>query len=165
MQRLEWIDRMRGLAILSVVVQHLTYSFSNEFVYHKIIEISNMGLFFFISGYLMVITCKWSGFKESVHFIFKKIRTLIIPLISWGILLPAFVFQNKWHTVSWESFVSEWKDPHLWFLLTLFGYSILFAIYRLVKVRLHCYNVVYGGGHFSSIPVGFTVDLENEWRF
>lgn len=118
----------------------------------------------FISGYLMVITCKWSGFKESVHFIFKKIRTLIIPLISWGILLPAFVFQNKWHTVSWESFVSEWKDPHLWFLLTLFGYSILFAIYRLVKVRLRCYNVVYGG-HFSSIPVGFTVDLENEWRF
>lgn len=148
MQRLEWIDRMRGLAILSVVVQHLTYSFSNEFVYHKIIGISNMGLFFFISGYLMVITCKWSGFKESVHFIFKKIRTLIIPLISWGILLPAFVFQNKWHTVSWESFVSEWKDPHLWFLLTLFGYSILFAIYRLVKVRLRCYNVVYGGGLF-----------------
>lgn len=117
MQRLEWIDRMRGLAILSVVVQHLTYSFSNEFVYHKIIGISNMGLFFFISGYLMVITCKWSGVKELVHFIFKKIRTIIFPLISWGTLLPAFVFQNKWHTVSWESFVSEWKDPHLWFLL------------------------------------------------
>ena len=68
MQRLEWIDRMRGLAILSVVVQHLTYSFSNEFVYHKIIEISNMGLFFFISGYLMVITCKWVYHHYSVRF-------------------------------------------------------------------------------------------------
>lgn len=160
MQRLEWIDRMRGLAILSVVVQHLTNYFSNEFVYHKIIGISNMGLFFFISGYLMVITCKWSGFKESVHFIFKKIRTLIFPLISWGILLPAFVFQNKWHTVSWESFVSEWKDPHLWFLLTLFGYSILFAIYRLVKVRLRYYNVIYGGG----ILVVFQLALLLIWK-
>lgn len=165
MQRLEWIDRMRGLAILSVVVQHLTTSFSNEFVYHKIIGISNMGLFFFISGYLMVITSKWSGFRDSMNFIIKKIRTLIFPLISWGILLPAFVFQNNWHTVSWESFVSEWKDPHLWFLLTLFGYSILFAIYRFVKVRLRCYNVICGGGTSSNIPDGFTFDLENEWRF
>lgn len=27
--RIAWIDRMRGLAILSVVVQHLTYYFDN----------------------------------------------------------------------------------------------------------------------------------------
>lgn len=160
MQRLEWIDRMRGLAILSVVVQHLTTSFSNEFVYHKIIGISNMGLFFFISGYLMVITSKWSGFKDLMNFIIKKIRTLIFPLISWGILLPAFVFQNNWHTVSWESFVSEWKDPHLWFLLTLFGYSILFAIHRFVKVRLRCYNVMYGG----ALLVVFQMALLLIWK-
>ena len=37
---------MCGLAILSVVIQHLTYSFQNEFVYYKIIGISNMGLSF-----------------------------------------------------------------------------------------------------------------------
>ena len=71
-ERIAWIDRMRGIAIMSVVVQHLTGGLNNEFVYHKLIGISNMALFFFVSGYIIEQTSKIETIRDSIHFLKKK---------------------------------------------------------------------------------------------
>ena len=144
MQRLEWIDRMRGFAILSVVIQHLTMSFTNDFVYLKIIGIANMGLFFFISGYLMVATCRWTALPDMVKFCRKKLRVLMIPFVTWGILMPAFAFQTAWHPITLDTIVTEWHHPHLWFLLTLMGYSLLFAVYRFTVSHVRHARIIGG---------------------
>lgn len=67
-QRLLWIDRMRGLAILSVVIQHLTYYYQNDFIYHKLIGISNMALFFFVSGYSGTKHRLYNSCKKQLNF-------------------------------------------------------------------------------------------------
>ncbi len=159
-QRLDWIDRMRGFAILSVVIQHLTYSFTNDFVYHKVIGISNMGLFFFISGYLMVLTCRWSGFKDMLWFCGKKVRALMIPFITWGILLPAFAFQAEWHPITLDTLVAEWEKPHLWFLLTLMWYSLLFAVYWLATGNMKRLGKIAGGGYTACVSSSYVYSME-----
>ena len=70
-ERIPWIDRMRGLAILSVVIQHLSYNYVNvgEFVFMKLIGISNMAVFFFISGYIWDQTARINNLNNtSVNF-------------------------------------------------------------------------------------------------
>jgi fucose 4-O-acetylase-like acetyltransferase len=67
-ERLIWVDRMRGLAILSVVIQHLTYYYLNDIIYHKLIGISNMAVFFFISGYILEKTTEIKNIKEYISF-------------------------------------------------------------------------------------------------
>lgn len=163
MQRLDWIDRMRGFAILSVVIQHMTMSFTNDFVYLKIIGIANMGLFFFISGYLMVATCRWTALPDMAKFCRKKLRALMIPFVTWGILMPAFAFQTAWHPITLDTIVTEWHHPHLWFLLTLMGYSLLFAVYRFTVSHVRHAKII-GGGNSPCFSDCYGYDVEADRR-
>lgn len=51
-ERIAWIDRMRGIAIMSVVVQHLIGWLNNEFVYHELIGLLSTSLFAIIISYI-----------------------------------------------------------------------------------------------------------------
>lgn len=126
--RIEWIDRMRGLAILSVVVQHSVNNVTNNYVFHHMIGIANMGVFFFISGYVLNLTAHIGTTKEGMHFIAKKAIQLMLPFFIWPLVVNRYFFQKDWQMLSIEDVVNEITDPHLWFLLTLFGYCIVFAI-------------------------------------
>lgn len=92
MSRIEWIDRMRGLAILSVVIQHLTPNFCNEFVYYKLISISNMALFFFVSGYILNMTTKTETINDILLFLRKKTIQLLFPLIVYQLIVTQYFF-------------------------------------------------------------------------
>lgn len=134
--RIEWIDRMRGLAILSVVVQHMTYSFGNEFIYHKLIGICNMGIFFFISGFILNETCKIKNLNDVFRFYLKKVIQLIVPLVVWGLIVKNYFFHiGEWRIISVNDVIALWKNPGLWFLLTLFGYMLYFGLYRYMLAR------------------------------
>lgn len=141
--RIVWIDRMRGIAILSVVIQHMTYSFGNDFIYHKLISISNMGVFFFISGYIMNETTRISTLSEALPFMKKKAIQLLLPLVTWCLIVRKYFFEDiaLWQWATLEELFVFWQKPQLWFLLTLYGFSILFAVYRMVVKRS-------GGGGF-----------------
>lgn len=129
-QRLVWVDRMRGLAILSVVIQHLTYCYSNDLVYHKLIGISNMAVFFFISGYIWEKTAHINNMAEAMSFLVKKTRQLLLPLLVWNIVTPYF-FHTDWQLPTVSTFVEVFTEPHLWFLLTLYGYCFYFVLFKL----------------------------------
>lgn len=131
-QRLTWIDRMRGLAILSVVIQHLTYYYQNEFVYHKLIGIANMAVFFFISGYIWEKTARVGTFNEGFSYLMKKTIQIMLPFIVWTFFVTPYFFQTEWKSWNLNQIICEFTQPHLWFLLTLYGYSFYFILFRLI---------------------------------
>lgn len=57
---------MRGLAILSVVLQHVSYYFDSpeQITFLNLIALCNMGVFFFVSGCILEKTCKVSSLKQ-----------------------------------------------------------------------------------------------------
>ena len=142
--RIHWIDRMRGIAILSVVIQHVTYSFDNDFMYHKLIAISNMGVFFFISGFIMNETYNVSTINDLLSFLGKKARQLLLPLLVWCLVVNRYFFSDftSWELISIIDLYDFWEKPALWFLLTLFGYSIWYALFKMIAHR-------HGGGTFQ----------------
>lgn len=82
------ITLMRSVAIILVVLQHaLTYSTNQMmFSFAKVCYAIDVNVFFFISGYLF--ERKKSHYIENVPgFVIKKIRELLIPYLSWSLLI------------------------------------------------------------------------------
>lgn len=129
-ERLAWIDRMRGLAILSVVIQHSTNYFVGDFVYAKVIGIANMAVFFFISGFIWEKTARVETLSAAGKFLVKKTRQLFLPLVVWNFVSP-FFFTTDWQMLTLADVVEAYREPHLWFLLTLYGYAFYFAAFRI----------------------------------
>lgn len=150
---------MRGLAILSVVIQHLTYYFQNEFIFHKLIGISNMALFFFISGFILDTTAKITSPREGAIFLLKKSIQLLLPFIVWTFIVNNYFFRTEWPAISINGIIAEFANPHLWFLPTLFCLSVLFLFYKLsAKITKP------GGGKFAILFWGLaTVILSLLW--
>ncbi|MDD2957057.1 MAG: acyltransferase family protein [Lachnospiraceae bacterium] len=79
-KRIEWVDIFKALAIILVVIGHTTGVF-NGYIYQF-----HMAAFFFISGYTVKID------KDTLlHFIYKKIYSLYLPLFSMVILGQIFM--------------------------------------------------------------------------
>lgn len=133
MQRLTWPDRLRGLAILSVVIQHLTNNFDGDYVFHKWIGIANMGVFFFVSGYIAAYKERdelktWIG---AAKYLWHKTLQLMLPFLVWGLVVNRYFFTTDWNIITFTDVMDEWKRPHLWFLLTLYAHFILLTMERL----------------------------------
>lgn len=120
--RIDWIDAAKGYGILLVIFGHI-HHFSYIYSFH-------IPLFFIISGY----TYKQNpfGFKD---FLTKKIKTLIIPYFSLGVVLA--IFSCIMITDSNRNGLSDCIDIAkklliqkrfwtLWFLSALFVLNVLF---------------------------------------
>lgn len=141
--RLLWIDRMRGIAMLAVVIQHMTAYWNNDFIYLKFLSITDIGVFFFVSGYIINKSSKIENIKSAVIFFLKKTFQLMIPFLVWGLIV------NKLHinilAIEVEDIIELWRNPMLWFLLTLYGYMLLFMCFKLLrsnKTRLILYSII-----------------------
>ena len=141
--RIAWIDRMRGLAILSVVVQHLTYYFDNDFVYHKLIGISNMAVFFFVSGYIIEQTASIDSMADGIKFLKKKTIQLLLPLLVWQLVCNRYFFSTDWTWWTMADIQDVFLHPCLWFLLTLYGFMFLFVGYKILMHRCGGVKIVY----------------------
>ena len=137
---------MRGVAILTVIIQHMCHYLDNRFVFHQLIEMSNMGLFFFISGYVMTSTSNITSWKDVAQFVKKKSVHLMIPFLVWPLVIRRYAFSDVWLPVSLSDIVGEFHNPSLWFLLTLYGYMILGAIYELILSTTKKVYCTIGGG-------------------
>lgn len=96
MSRNKRIDFLRGGAVLLVLFGHniqYTYHSGDIFfnnILFKIIYSFHMPLFALISGYLLLYSTK----QDLKKFFRKKVHSLLIPLISWTILISV-IFYNK----------------------------------------------------------------------
>jgi len=78
MNKILWIDIMKGLGMLAVVIGHIYVGeiSRNIFIFH-------MPLFFFVSGYLFKPTFEYK------NYFFKKVVHLLIPYFSF--LIPLYI--------------------------------------------------------------------------
>lgn len=73
--RLAWIDALKGIGIVCVVLGHVVLPIS-RYIYWF-----HMPLFFFVSGYLYRPGAGWRDFID------KRVRRLIIPYLCFLVLI------------------------------------------------------------------------------
>lgn len=155
--RIYWVDNARGVAILLVVLGHVSYM---PEAMHKVIYAFHMPLFFILSGLFLDERIVEIPF---IHFLSKKARSLMVPFFVFGILNVLFFFVlNSFSLSGPKSFnLAETMMDSLffvrhsgkWFLCGLFFSQILlYLIYKFSWNPLVTTSILFvGGGHNSSM--------------
>lgn len=145
--RILWVDIVRAVSAFGVLFTHVTMIIVNYWdkkplvrgdevwwttsVFYAFLARSALGLFFMISGYLLL-----SSQGETFAFLKKRIPKLLIPLAFWG------VFYILWHGGLSEDPVKAVKSVlialatgqlefHLWFLYAFIGLYLFVPILRI----------------------------------
>lgn len=80
MKRIEWLDFMKGIAILIVVMGHVAQSLVGNHTFAHLIVVLEMPLFFTLSGILAINTLEK---PLSTNFL-KKGKSLLYPMLLIG---------------------------------------------------------------------------------
>lgn len=128
-QRLEYIDALRGLAILLVVFMHVPqYGQAGDVggYYMMLVKMLTVPLFFFISGLFvpLSVTPPISGRKY-----LKRAHTLLLPTILIG-----GVYASLYDIPIAELLNDKYKAGY-WFTLTLFEYYVIADVVKLMSFR------------------------------
>lgn len=141
-QRIEWIDALKGFAILIVVIGHCSADClaSNTFPsYTNIIKVINdsiysfhMPLFFTISGYVFYLSKSYYKYK-------LKVLDFTIIYVVWSFLmwLSKFVMGNRINNpVTIESLFKIIYQPIMvyWYLYVLIIFYIVFSVFKITNV-------------------------------
>ena len=145
--RILWVDLVRAASGFGVVFTHVTMIIVNYWdkkplvrgdevwwttsVFYAFLARSALGLFFMISGYLLL-----SKQSDTFDFLKKRIPKLLIPLVVWG------TFYILWHGEYPEDPLKAVKfiitaiatgalEFHLWFLYAFIGFYLFMPILRI----------------------------------
>ena len=144
--RISWLDSVRGFAFLMVIYGHIVCC--GNMVLNNYFAPVFLTSFFFVSGYL---------FKEDVSFwkfFEQRTRTLYIPSVILGlfILLTSVAFPvadpnnkiNVGSEIIGIIFQFDGKHHGLWFLAALYSYSLLFwMLLKILKNNAHFGSVIF----------------------
>lgn len=140
-KRIDYIDEIRCIAILLVVMGHIiqfngitTNNPIFEFIYSF-----HMPLFFAVSGYITQKVTYIRNIKQYISFVKKKCISLIIPLLTWSLIVDRFFFTEKWKILNWVDIQNVIISPGLWFLKVLFVILCLYGIFNWInkKIRIN----------------------------
>jgi len=121
--RIEYIDALRGLAMILVVYFHIAaYGFGSfEIGYNDIIELFRMPTFFFISGWLFYKTGRIWDRQTIITMIHKKFMVQIIPTIVFMSL-----YLTMFNLLDISSFGSDKKG--YWYTFVLFEFFVIYIL-------------------------------------
>ena len=133
-QRIGYIDTLRGLIMLMVVMTHVhRHSFGGTgFSFNSLISAELMPFFFFISGLLLGRRTENGvpGVKELAKYTGRKILTLCLPaFVFMGIY--AFLFRISYSDILWDAY-----KYGFWFTLVLAAFYLFWALLRLLFEKL-----------------------------
>lgn len=117
-KRIEWIDNMRGICMLLVILHHA----GAPEEYQKFLSPFFLSGFFFISGYLFDTPNKDFDWKLKLIRIFE---TLVIPYFIYWVISYFFVagYTEVWKNGNYDIFIPFLKDllmgKKLWFMSAL----------------------------------------------
>lgn len=128
-QRIDYIDRMKGMAIFLVVIGHVYGMVFNqgEDITYKWISSFHMPLFMFLSGLVAcsgVVAPYWDVRKLG-----KKLKGLLLPLVVFGICFT-MTFSKDFLT-SLIGFLESPNKNGYWYLMTLAVFYVSLSLYRL----------------------------------
>ena len=120
MNRKEYIDSLRGIAILLVVIGHF---FNKDFPV-KVFYIFHVPLFFVISGFLM------SGGIPVKSFLKKRFEGIILPYFLLGIpvVISTALFSEESFGVICYEYLIQKRFTTMWFLPTLFWAQLFYLL-------------------------------------
>ena len=132
-KKIEWLECIRGGAILLVVLGHLSL-IGGGGTYSRFIYLFHMPLYFSISGFLYGYKEVGKKFDEK-NFIYKKVISLGIPYLFFSVVyiifnvsLQKYVHMNTQVNIM-EIFSLFWKPvAHYWFLWVLVIYFVIVAL-------------------------------------
>lgn len=138
MERLTWIDQLRGFAILQVVIGHLIHfnGFGVDNSLAEIIWSFHMPLFFAISGFIAERTTQISKFSEYIKFAKKKIIAIGLPWIVWGLFINKWFFTSEWPTYTITEILGFWNSTWLWFFGALLWTFLIYGLHKLCYQKL-----------------------------
>lgn len=134
--RLVWIDFLKGLAILFVVLGHFTYSKDNIGIKNLIYSF-HMPLFFMLAGCTAAISLGQS--KSLSSFYKKRCISVFIPYSVWcfaGGLPFACTQEYLQYDVISRIHTFICGDVMQWFLICLFLLQSLYALFKWITIRI-----------------------------
>lgn len=124
MKRIIWIDTLKGLAILLVIIGHvcqMRFPVSGKWL-ANIIYSFHMPLFLFLSGLFARKAVEAADKRQVKSFIIKKTQQLLVPFIIWMFL---------WCIIKGDAITMFLDGGFIyWYLPTLFEFLLLFCILR-----------------------------------
>lgn len=165
-------DCIKVFTILLVILGHITriYSPNSSFPHeeHRITSLMtyaiysfHMPLYIFVSGCIYGIGCKKGKYENASNLITKKFKRLIIPYLSFGILvlIPCLIFtqlttKNYINYLFSELLVGN-DVRHLWFLLSLFEMFVIAYMLKPILMRKSLYVLTI------SVLFSIFIDIHN----
>lgn len=128
-RRINYIDRMKGMAIFLVVMGHV-YFFGleqSDSIVFKAISSFHMPLFMFLSGLVAcsgIISPYWSMTKFG-----RKLRGLLMPLLVFGICFSLTFSSDALSCI--QGFLESPNKNGYWYLMSLAVFYVSLYAYRL----------------------------------
>lgn len=137
-RRITWMDVLRGLSILLVILHHTT-----QIVAYRVDEVPEffafisaffapyrMPMLMFLSGLLVAGSLK----RPAGEYIWGKVRRILWPIVVWTLVYAAAEFladpaQAKY--MPWE--LGFW-NTYLWFMQFIFAYYIIALLIRWIPI-------------------------------
>lgn len=160
--RVEWIDIIKGIAIILVVIGHAcipAYCNLNKNVLYIYLFINsiNMPIFFYLSGYIFFK--KYDKIKNTFKYIIIRSKKLIVPYLLYGsgvylfiniisrinlfkklLIKAGYVVNFSFSEIIVDLvFCLEKLDKHIWFMYILFFVTIITLI--IVKFKFNNYMI------------------------
>lgn len=154
--RIEFIDIIKGLAIILVVIGHTSPNRTEILPYKSIIYAFHMPLFFILSGIFVATRRENYSLKTLKDFIHKNFIALIVPFLIWGTIYMDFSFSNLAYLCfgSWINFAHIHTLTSLWFIIVLFVARIYIELFYMLINKLNLkthYSVLF------TIPIFFAL--------
>lgn len=130
-KRNESLDCLKGIAILLVMFGHVqVHNRMTDPYLYDVIKSLQMPLFFLISGYLTGAGSKIQTFEQYVQKIGKRAAAYLLPFFSWLAVQHITFVPRALKTVLFQ------LDYGLWFLVTLFLFSVLAYTGQLLQAKI-----------------------------
>lgn len=149
-KRIIYIDALRGLTIVLVVLSHtLQHFYSDETFVMRAIASFYIPLFMFLSGFVSYQLSTWNKIEQ-------RFFQLIIPFCS-AMLLSWFIHNwGEWSFLNMKNDIIKvlmQPDLGLWFLWALFFINVIFLFCRKLAHKIHMNEIAI------VISVAFSLNL------
>ena len=132
-ERNVYMDFLKGLAIIAVIVGHSLSNIQNANTLCNIIYSFHMPLLIFISAYVEEENKRKYEAKEH-YMLLKRAQGLLIPYLSWTIIYE--ILSGRLWTIDIKNVSLQlfgYKQSGLWFLPVLFGLKFLHFLYWIIR--------------------------------